>query len=342
MCCRRGKRQSVFRSYVFPWMDRPNLTVLPYALVTCISFEKAKDNIRAVGIEMIYQGRTHRVRAGCEIVLSLGAIHTPKVLMQSGVGDHKELQRFGIPVVQHLPGVGQNFQDHPAFGCLWEYREPLAPHNSGSEAVCFSKSNPDLDGPDLQIAHAEVPISTVEAAARFKTPADSWTLWCGVVRPKSRGRVRLSGPDSADPILIETNMLSHPEDMKAAIACIDRAREIGNSAPLAPFARREVMPGKLKGAELEGFLRDAVISYWHQTCTAKMGRDSMSVVDNELGVYGVKNLRIADGSIMPRITTGNTMAACIVIGERAGEILSPSWFLTNCDLKADRSHFGYT
>jgi choline dehydrogenase len=319
--CRQGKRQSVFRSYVFPCMDRPNLTVLTRALVTRIVFEPAGNSLRAAGIEMVYQDRIHRVRAGCEVVLSLGAIHTPKVLMQSGIGDHRELQRFGIPVVQHLPGVGQNFQDHPAFGCLWEYREPLAPHNSGSEAVCFWKSDADLDGPDLQIAHAEVPISTVEAAARFQPPADSWTLWCGVVRPKSRGRVRLSGPDPLDPILIETNMLSHPDDMKAALTCIDLAREIGNSAPLAPFAKGEVMPGNLKGAELEGFLRDAVISYWHQTCTAKMGRDSMSVVDSELRVYGVENLRIADGSIMPRITTGNTMAPCIVIGERAGEVL---------------------
>jgi choline dehydrogenase len=302
-------------------MDRQNLTVLTHALVTRITFEPAKDNIRATGIELVYQGQTHRVRAACEVVLSLGAIHTPKVLMQSGIGDHRELQQFGIPIVQHLPGVGQNFQDHAALGCLWEYREPLAPHNSGSEAVCFWKSDPELDGPDLQIAHAEVPISTVEAAARFKPPASSWTMWCGVVRPKSQGRVRLSGPDPLDAILIETNMLSHPDDMQAAKTCIDLAREIGNSAPLAPFAKREVMPGNLKGTELEGFLREAVISYWHQTCTAKMGRDSMSVVDNELRVHGVRNLRIADGSIMPRITTGNTMAPCIVIGERAGEIL---------------------
>jgi choline dehydrogenase-like flavoprotein len=88
-----------------------------------------------------------------------------------------------------------------------------------------------------------------------------------------------------------------------------------------PFTKREVMPGNLKGAELENFIRDAAVTYWHQTCTAKMGRDSMSVVDANLKVYGIEKLRIADGSIMPRITTGNTMAPCIIIGERAGEIL---------------------
>jgi len=124
-----------------------------------------------------------------------------------------------------------------------------------------------------------------------------------------------------DPVQIETNMMSHPDDLKAAIASVKLCREIGNSAALRPFAEREVMPGDLKGAELENFIRDSVTTYWHQTCTAKMGRDSMSVVDANLKVYGIENLRIADGSIMPRVTTGNTMAPCIIIGERAGEIL---------------------
>jgi choline dehydrogenase len=116
-------------------------------------------------------------------------------------------------------------------------------------------------------------------------------------------------------------MLSHPEDLKAAIACVELCREIGNSTPLRPFARREVMPADLNGPDLENFVRNALISYAHQTCTAKMGRDSMSVVDGTLKVYGVDNLRVADGSIMPRVTTGNTMAPCVIIGERAGEIL---------------------
>jgi choline dehydrogenase len=109
--------------------------------------------------------------------------------------------------------------------------------------------------------------------------------------------------------------------MKAAIACVELCREIGNSAALQPFRKREVMPGNLRGAELEDFIRDAATTYHHQTCTSKMGRDSMSVVDAQLRVYGIENLRIADGSIMPRVTTGNTMAPCIIIGERAAEVL---------------------
>jgi choline dehydrogenase len=116
-------------------------------------------------------------------------------------------------------------------------------------------------------------------------------------------------------------MLSHPDDLKVAIAAVELCREIGNSRALKPYAKREVMPGNLKGAELEDFVRDAASSTWHQTCTARMGRDSMSVVDANLKVYGIANLRIADGSIMPRVTTGNTMAPCVIIGDRAGEIL---------------------
>jgi len=314
---RNGCRQSVFRSYVFPYMDRANLTVLTGALVTRVTLQ----GNRVTGVEFSHHDKIQRVGAGSEVVLSLGAIHTPKVLMQSGIGDRAELHRFGIPVVQHLPGVGQNLQDHPGFGCVWEYQQPLAPRNTGCEATYFWKSDPSLDTPDLQTGQGEFAMSTPETAARFNAPEFGWTLLGGLVRPKSRGHVCLTGPAPTDPVLIQANMLSHPDDLKAAIASIELGREIGNSAPLRPFTKREVMPGNLKGAELERFIRDAASTYWHQTCTAKMGQDPMSVVDGNLKVYGIEHLRIADGSIMPRVTTGNTMAPCVIIGERAADIL---------------------
>jgi len=314
---RDGKRQSVFRSYTYPYMDRPNLTVLTHALVTRITFEGK----RATGVECIYNRKTHRISAGLEVVLSLGAIHTPKVLMQSGIGDEIELQRLGIPLVQHLSGVGQNFQDHLSISCIWEYQKPLVPRNNASPATFFWKSDPSLDTPDIQTCLGEVPFGSAEMLAKYNMPAGSWSMVGGIVQPKSRGRIRLTGRNPLDPLQIETNMMSHPDDLKAAIACVQLCREIGNSAALRPFAKREVMPGNLKGVELENFIRDSVATYWHQTCTAKMGRDSMSVVDRNLKVYGIENLRIADGSIMPRVTTGNTMAPCVIIGERAGEIL---------------------
>jgi len=317
---RDGKRQSVFRSYTFPYMDRPNLTVLTHALVTRITLEGK----RATGVECIYNGKTHRIGAGLEVVLSVGSIHTPKVLMQSGIGDEVELKRFGIPLVQHLPGVGQNFQDHAAIGCVWEYQKPLAPCNSGAEATFFWKSDLSLDTPDIQTCLAEVPLTSTEMLTRFKPPAGSWTMFGGIVRPKSRGRIRLTGPNPTDQVQIDSNLMSHPDDLKAAIACVQLCREIGNSDAFRPFVKREVMPGNLKGAELENFIRDSVVTYWHETCTAKMGRDAMSVVDANLKVYGIENLRIADGSTMPRVATGNTMAPCVIIGERAGEILKAS------------------
>jgi len=314
---RDGKRLSVFRTYVFPHMDRPNLTVLTHALVTKLTLEGK----RATGVEIAFDGQIQRITAGLEVVLSLGAMHTPKVLMLSGIGDQAELQRLGIPVVQHLPGVGQNFQDHFGIGCIWEYQQPLPIRNNGGEATFFWKSNPSLDTPDLQTCQGELPFSTAETAAKFNPPAASWTLFGGVVRPKSRGQIRLTGPNPDDPVQIEANTLSHPDDLKAAIACVEVCREIGNSTPLRPFTKREVMPGNLRGAALEDFVRDATATYFHQTCTAKMGRDSMSVVDAQLKVYGIENLCIADGSIMSRVTTGNTMAPCIIIGERAAEAL---------------------
>jgi choline dehydrogenase len=317
MQVRDGKRQSLFRSYVFPYMNRANLTVLTHALVSRVLFEGR----RATGVEIIYQGKMQRINAECEVVLSLGAIHTPKVLMQSGVGDQAELQRFGIRLVQHLPGVGQNFQDHFGVGCLWEYPQPVAPRNNACEATFFWKSDSSLDTPDLQPCLIELPLCSREMAAQLNPPPASWTLFAAVVRPKSRGQIHLAGPNPQDPLQIEPNTLSHPDDLKAATASVRLCREIGNSLPLGSFVKREVAPGSLEGSALENFIRDATMSYAHQASTAKMGRDAMSVVDGQLKVYGIDNLRIADASIMPRVTTGNTMAPCVIIGERAGEIL---------------------
>lgn len=150
-------------------------------------------------------------------------------------------------------------------------------------------------------------------------------MFAGIVRPESRGSVRLTGCSPDDPVRIDANMLSDPADMTAAMIAVELCREIGNAAPLSAHAKREVMPGNLKGRDLERFIRDAAVSYWHQSGTAKMGRDEMSVVDGNLRVHGIERLRIADASIMPRITTGNTMAPCVVIGERAAQLIRDTY-----------------
>jgi len=316
MLVRDGRRQSLYRAYLHPWLDRPNLTVLTGALVRRVAF----DGRRATSVEFLRDGKVTTVGASIEVVLSLGAIQTPKVLMHSGIGDRAELGRFGIPMLQHLPGVGRNFQDHVSFGCTWEYAEPIAPRNSGSEATLYWKSRPGLDAPDLLFCQVEFPVPSDRTAARG-VPAHGWTMFAGLAQPASRGRLRLRTADPAVPLAVDANFLSEPADIATARACVELCRALGNAQAFRPFVRGEAMPGDLKGEALDEYIRDAAVTYWHQSCTAKMGRDEMSVVDASLKVYGIDALRVADGSIMPRVATGNTQAPCTIIGERAAEML---------------------
>jgi choline dehydrogenase len=329
---RDGRRQSVFRTYTYPYMDRPNLTVLTGALVTRVVLEGR----RAAGVEFLREGAIHRITARCETVLSLGAINTPKVLMQSGIGDERELNAAGIEVVQHLPGVGRNFQDHILVPCIWEYQTPLPPRNGGGEATVFWKSAPSLAVPDLQVLMAEFPLTTPQVA-HYAPPPGSWSLLPSIARPGSRGRLRITGPKLSDPIEIVADTFSDPADVKALMQAVELSREIGNSPVMSPFVKREVMPGNLAGGALENFVRDAALTVHHQTCTAKIGRDGMSVVDSRLKVYGVDHLRIADGSILPRVTTGNTMAPCVIIGEKAAAFIKSEAGLETGKLAMDAS-----
>lgn len=314
---RDGRRESVFRSYAHRMMVRPNLTVLTHALVTRILLEGKK----AVGVEVLLNGERRQFRARCETVVSLGAIQTPKLLMQSGIGPEAELRTHGIDVVQHLPGVGRNHQDHIAFGCSWAYRKPEAVSAGGCEATLYWKSDARLAAPDILQCQLEFAVPSPPEAG-IETPEHGWTMFAGLAQPKSRGRVRLLGRDADDPVLIEPNSLSVEEDVTAAIAAVELCREIGNSNAFDALVRQEAAPGPRDRAGLIDFIRKSAVTYWHQSGTAKMGRDWLSVVDGELKVYGIEALRIADSSIMPRITVGNTMAPCVVIGERAADMIA--------------------
>lgn len=315
---RNGRRVSMAAAYIHPFLDRPNLTVLLGAQVNRLNLSGK----RVTGVDFLHEGRLVSIAARHEVILSTGAINTPKLLMQSGIGPEDELKKQGIAVIQHLPGVGQNFQDHVLLGgCMWEYVRPELGRNNSAEFTFFWKSDPALPTPDLQPFLEEFPYTSEVTREQYEVPAAAWVLAAAIVRPTSRGHLTLSGPNPEDPVLIYPNFLSTEQDIKALTRCVEICRELGNSGYLKSFAKREVMPGPLKGKELERFIRNAAGTYFHETCTCKMGQDEMSVVDGKLKVRGIEGLRIADGSVMPAITTGNTMAPCVIIGERCAEEL---------------------
>jgi choline dehydrogenase len=229
-----GKRQSIFRSYLYPLMAQPNITVLTGALTTRILFHRR----RATGLEYRYQGKTVRAEATREVILSLGAIHTPKLLMQSGIGRETELQKAGIPILQVLPGVGRNLHDHVAFGCVWENTDKRPPAVPRSQTACFWKTDAASEAPNFYTYSHQGPDATPENAARFKPPVASWSLAVGM-RPKSRGSIHLSGSHPDDPVKIDANYLADPEDLKDLSDGLSMAREIGNSLALRPFTGRE-------------------------------------------------------------------------------------------------------
>ena len=315
-----GRRQSVFRSYAHARLGQANLTVLTRALVTRIVF---KGN-RAAGVEILYEGKLLQIEAAWEVIVSLGATQTPKLLMQSGIGDRDELTKFGIPVVEHLPGVGRHLHDHVALGIFWDATEKPLPRTPRSQAVCFWKTASALEAPNSYLYARGGASITPENQSRFRSSGSSWSLSVGM-RPASRGAIRLTGPNASDPLDIQANYLADPSDLENLMIGVAQAREIGNAVPLRSYASGEVAPGKLDRVELEQFIRNGLVTFWHQCGTAKMGRDGMSVVDSALNVYGVERLRVADGSVLPRVTTGNTMAPRVVIGERAAALLQDKY-----------------
>lgn len=316
-----NERVSMAATYLRPVLQRPNLHVLLCAEVTRLRL----DGLRATGVEFVRRGRLHRVHAGLEVVLSLGAINTPKLLMLSGLGPRAPLQALGLPLLHHLPGVGQNFQDHILMaGCCWAYPTPEPPRNNAAEFVFYAKSRPGLPAPDLMPVLEEAPFASDAVARRYEVPrgaASAWTLAPGLAQPTSRGQVLLASADPRVAPRIEANFLSTEDDVRALLHCMALCREIGNSAACAPFREREIFPGPLQGEDALRFVREAAGTYFHQSCTARMGTDDLAVVDGALRVQGVRALRVVDASVMPSIARGNTMAPTVLIAERAARLM---------------------
>ena len=316
---RDGQRYNMAKAFLYPVLEQKNITLLTQAHVNKLVLQ----GDRATGVEVSVGGRTVVIGAGREVILSAGGINSAKILMLSGIGNEADLRTHGIQVVVNSPEVGANFQDHILHGgCLWEPNQPEAPRNSAAEAAGFWKTDSALASPNINIVQIEIPYASDVLAKQYSPPATSWALCAGLVAPKSRGNMQLKSANPVDRPILDAALLSHPDDVAALAKGIELCRELGNSDAMRPFAKREVMPGKeLSPAELTEFVRNGATTYFHETGTCRMGRDPAAVVDPQLRVNGVQNLRVADASVMPRIPGVATMATCVLIGARMAEIL---------------------
>ncbi|WP_411903398.1 GMC family oxidoreductase [Methylorubrum thiocyanatum] len=313
-----GKRQSTAVAFLKPAMEtRKNLSVLTEAPVTRLIVEGG----RCTGVEYLHAGKPVKVKANSEVIVTAGAVATPWLMMLSGLGPAADLRKLGIPVVADLPGVGQNLQDHVlGAGVNYEAKAPLAPSfYNASEVYMWSKSDSSLKHPDIATLYLDIPFATPDLPFTVK---NGYSILCGVMQPQSRGSIRLASADPRVDPLIDPNYLGTDQDFKALKAGMDLAREIGASAAFSSLRSKEILPGPAADkAAYQDFLRRSVWTYFHPTSTCRMGTDDMAVVDETLRVKGVKGLRIADVSVLPHITTGNTNAPAILVGWRAAKLL---------------------
>ncbi|MCD1572626.1 GMC family oxidoreductase [Agromyces mediolanus] len=276
---------------------------------------------RVVGVVYEQDGELHELRAD-EVVLAAGAIDSPRILLRSGIGPADELAELGIDVVADLPGVGRNLHDHLLSPVIFTTERPVGPPHEGvsvTQTHLFWKSDPALEVPDTQPINFSVPMYQEGMTG----PGDGFSLMAGIVTPKSRGSIRLSGPEPHDPLRIDLGALAHPDDVRSLVASVAQCRRIGRQPALAEaWGASELYPGpEVPDDELEDYVRSTAITYHHQVGTCAMGVGPDAVVDPKLRVHGVAGLRVADASIMPRVTTGNTNAPAVLIGEQAARFL---------------------
>jgi choline dehydrogenase len=319
-----GSRVSAARAFLQPNLDRPNLTLVVNINVTKIVVE----GDRAVGVQTVSEKGARTIRARREVILCAGTIHTPKLLMLSGIGNADELDKLDIAPVANLRGVGQNLQDHVLLaGIVYRYRGKMPDRPAGSDAVeaeVYLSSGVSDDPTDINLVLEQLPLATPEAAARFGAPPiEGFTIAPSLVQPTSRGRVRLASNNWQDAPIIEANHLGTDHDLAAVVRAIEVARELGAQHALDDVREVEAIPGpNVKSrADLEELARTAAGSFGHAVGTARIGTDVDAVVDSKLRVHGVRGLCVADGSVMPTIPSGPTNAACFMIGGRAAEMI---------------------
>ncbi len=316
-----GKRHSAAAAFLLPILHHSNLTVTTGALVTRLLFE----GTRCVGVEYLHEGRLYQVRVNQEVILSAGAFDSPKLLMLSGIGDAEYLQAMGISVIVDLPGVGQNLQDHILTCVVQAATQDVHPAitSNGVEAGLFLHSKGNVEAaPDLQFF-----FGPIQFLSPGYTPADfGFTGAVSLTRLQNIGSVSLRSSNLNDPPTIRMNYLQNQADVQKLVEGIKLIRQVFQSSVFDEFRGEEIAPGaEVQSDEaLVAYIRNNCSTVWHPVGTCKMGIDSMAVVDPELRVHGIEGLRVVDASIMPTITTGNTNAPTIMIGEKAADLIKSS------------------
>ena len=334
---KRGRRWSAADAYLRPAKPRRNLTVVTGAHTRRIII----DGTRAVGVEYVVDGMTLRESAN-DVIVSGGAINSPQLLMLSGIGPADQLASLDIPVVADLPGVGKNLQDHLAIMEVVHSKEPVtlaaaeSIRNLGrfltlgrgmltsnvAEACGFVRTRPDLDAPDLELIFA--PVAFIDHGLN---PLKDHGITIGAVAltPRSRGELTLRSADPYAPPRIAPNYLSDSdgEDLRVLVEGAKLARRILDAPPLERYVGEPILPPVLSATDddIVAHVRRDSQTLYHPVGTCKMGTDDLAVVDPELRVYGVDNLRVVDASVMPVIPRGHTHASTVMIAEKAVDLV---------------------
>ncbi|HWS75495.1 MAG TPA: GMC family oxidoreductase N-terminal domain-containing protein [Quisquiliibacterium sp.] len=337
---RDGLRCSASKAYLDPALGRPNLSVATGVHATRVLFEGR----RAVGVEYVRGGQRSVVRARREVILSAGAFGSPQLLMLSGVGPGDELSRHGIAAVHALPGVGANLHDHPDFVFAWKSdsteligfaprgvlrlvrefgrfrREQAGMLTSNfAEAGGFLRTSPEEPVPDVQLHFV---VAIVEDHARKLNFALGFSCHVCLLRPRSRGSLRLAGSDPMQDPLIDPAFLADPDDVERLVRGFELTRKIVEAPALAPYRKQELWSaGVTRDDDIRALLRARVDTVYHPVGTCRMGPDADAVVDHELRVHGIDGLRVVDASVMPEVIGGNTNAPTIMIAEKASDLI---------------------
>lgn len=316
---RDGVRQSTATAYLKPAAEDANLRVVTGARARRLLL----DGDRCVGVEWVGDGGEAESAAASEVIVSCGTIESPPLLMRSGIGPAGHLGEVGVDVASDLPGVGGNLHDHLLSPVIFSAEREIGPPTPGlfaAQTHLWWRSRPDLPGPDVQPIHFMVPLYE----DWMEGPVNAFSLMAGMIRPQSRGTIRLTGPELGDELALDPQILSSEADMESLEAAVGLCRRIGEAPALREeWGAKEIYPGPdLDSKEaIRDWIRRTAITYHHQVGTCKMGVDAEAVVDPRLRVHGIEGLRVADASIMPAVISGNTNAASILIGERVADFV---------------------